>query len=154
MPQRLHIAAVGKARAGPLRDLFDLYTARLTAPLDLREVAEKRPLRAAELKAREADLLLGVLPARATIIALDERGKGLNSQAFAEQMDLWSTAGGGAVAFVIGGADGLGSAVLDTADARLSLGAMTWPHMLVRVLLVEQVYRAQKIRAGHPYHRE
>lgn len=151
---RIHIAAVGKARAGPARDLYDFYARRLTWPLALREVAAKKGLSAARLTGAEADLLRAALPDRATVIALDERGRALASADFAARLEAWRDVGNGTVAFLIGGADGLDAALRAEAHAQLSLGPMTWPHLLVRALLAEQLYRAQQILAGHPYHRD
>ena len=102
---------------------------------------------------REAGLILGALPPRARLIALDERGAMWPSRGFAERLAAWRDQGVAELAFAIGGANGLGAEVLDRADATLSLGPMTWPHLLVRSLLLEQLYRAQQILAGHPYHR-
>jgi 23S rRNA (pseudouridine1915-N3)-methyltransferase len=118
------------------------------------EVEEKRRLPPAELKAREAELILAALPRGARLVALDERGTAWSSTGLACRLRDWRDAGDGAVAFAIGGADGLGSAVIERADAVLSLGKMTWPHLLVRGMLLEQLYRAQQILAGHPYHRD
>jgi 23S rRNA (pseudouridine1915-N3)-methyltransferase len=118
------------------------------------EVEEKRPLPAAELKAREAELILAALPRGSRLVALDERGAGWSSVELANRLRDWRDAGTGAVSFAIGGADGLGSAVISRADAVLSLGKMTWPHLLARGMLLEQLYRAQQILAGHPYHRD
>jgi 23S rRNA (pseudouridine1915-N3)-methyltransferase len=103
---------------------------------------------------REAALILAALPSAARLVALDERGAPWTSRQFADRLGGWRDAGSAALAFAIGGADGLGPAVIDRADAVLSLGAMTWPHFLVRGMLLEQLYRAQQILAGHPYHRE
>ena len=150
---RITIAAVGRDKAGPARDLFQTYTKRLPWPVDLREVEEKRPLPALQLKAREAELLLAAVPADAFIIALDGRGKTLSSEDLAARFGAWRDEGRRDVAFLIGGADGLDRAVLDAAGLALSLGAMTWPHMLVRPMLAEQLYRAWSILEGHPYHR-
>lgn len=94
------------------------------------------------------------MPAGARLIALDERGRQWTSREFAERLAAWRDAGAPALAFAIGGADGLGEAVTSGADWIMSLGAMTWPHLLARVMLLEQLYRAQQILAGHPYHRE
>lgn len=151
---RLLIAAVGRAKKGPERALWEHYAARVTFPLTLKEVEEKRRLSSPELKRREAELLLGALPDGATLVALDERGKSLTSPQFAEKMGRWRDEGVRDLAFVIGGADGLGEAVRVRASLLLSLGAMTWPHMLVRGLLAEQLFRAQCILSGHPYHRD
>jgi 23S rRNA (pseudouridine1915-N3)-methyltransferase len=153
---RILIAAVGRAKAGPERALFEHYQARLQPPfsLELKEVEEKRPLQGAELKAREAALLLGVVPKGALVIALDEKGKSQPSTEFANKIGGWRDEGIRDVAFLIGGADGLDAAIRKQARLSLSFGAQTWPHMLVRGLLAEQVYRAQCILGGHPYHRE
>ncbi len=148
------VAAVGRLRAGPIRDLCDDYAKRLPWPVTWREVEEKRRLPADALKAREGDLLLAALPQGPPLIALDERGKTLSSIRFSEKLTAWRETGGGAVAFAIGGADGLHAGVLDRAAFTLSLGAMTWPHMLVRALLMEQLWRAHSIATGHPYHRD
>jgi 23S rRNA (pseudouridine1915-N3)-methyltransferase len=106
------------------------------------------------LKAREAELILAAIPAGARLVALDERGQSWSSRELAERLGRWRDQSIAALAFAIGGADGLGQAVLDRADTVLSLGAMTWPHLLARSLLLEQLYRAQQILAGHPYHRD
>jgi 23S rRNA (pseudouridine1915-N3)-methyltransferase len=114
----------------------------------------RQHLPAAALKAREAALILAALPARARLIALDERGTMWSSRGLADKLAAWRNQGVAELAFAIGGADGLGVEVLGRAEATLSLGPMTWPHLLVRSLLFEQLYRAHQILAGHPYHRE
>jgi 23S rRNA (pseudouridine1915-N3)-methyltransferase len=123
-------------------------------PVSLVEVEEKRRLTGAELKQREAALILAALPADARLVALDERGATWTSRQFADRLAGWRDGGAGVLAFAIGGADGLGQAVIERADAVLSLGQMTWPHLLARSLLLEQLYRTQQILAGHPYHRD
>lgn len=151
---RITIAAVGKWKAGPERALFEEYKKRLKWPVTLKEVEERRPLPVPQLKAREAELLLDAIPKKPPLlIALDERGKTFSSDALAKQISSWQQRGIGEAAFVIGGADGLDDSLRARAGLLLSLGAMTWPHMLVRVMLIEQLYRAQQILAGHPYHR-
>ena len=117
------------------------------------EVDEKRPFPPVLLKAREGELILGALPAGAPFVALDERGIQWSSRTLAERIAAWRDRGSPELAFAIGGAEGLHSMVLDRADVTLSLGSMTWPHVLVRGMLLEQLYRAQQILAGHPYHR-
>jgi len=149
---RLAIVAVGRQRAGPLKELERHYAERITFPLVIREVEEKRKLSAAEMKAREAALLLDAVPEGATVVALDGRGKTLSSADLAQRLERWRQ-GAGDLAFLIGGAEGLHDSVLEKASLVLSLGAMTWPHLLVRGMLLEQIYRAQQILAGHPYHR-
>lgn len=150
---RLHVIAIGRLKPGPHQALARHYAERLTWPLAIREVEEKRPLPPPELREREAALLLQALPKEARLVALDGRGKALSSEGFAERLARWQSEGAGDVAFVIGGAEGLGETVLRQAQLVLSLGAMTWPHLLVRGMLLEQLYRAQQILAGHPYHR-
>jgi 23S rRNA (pseudouridine1915-N3)-methyltransferase len=150
---RLHIVAVGKLKAGPHLALARHYAERLAWPLAIREVEEKRPLPAAELKEREGALLLAAVPAGAVLVALDEHGRSLTSAAFAQKLAQWRDAGASDLAFLIGGADGLADQVRRKARLVLSLGAMTWPHLLARGMLLEQLYRAQQILAGHPYHR-
>jgi 23S rRNA (pseudouridine1915-N3)-methyltransferase len=141
-------------RRGPLYDLQELYAGRIVPRVTIVELEERRPLPPALLKAREADLVLGALPAGARLVALDRSGATWSSRDFAERLAAWRDHGSGAIAFAIGGAEGLGAAVIDRADGVLSLGALTWPHFLVRGMLLEQLYRAQQILAGHPYHRE
>jgi 23S rRNA (pseudouridine1915-N3)-methyltransferase len=148
---RFLVVAVGRARAGPERALWEAYSERLTTPIRLIEVESKRP--GPGLQDREAELLLKAVPDDATLVALDERGKSPASEAFARTLAQWRDGGVSTVAFVIGGADGLADDVRKRARLLLSLGAMTWPHLLVRGLLAEQLYRAERIWAGHPYHR-
>lgn len=145
------VAAVGRMKSGPVRSLWDDYAKRITWTLSLREVEEKRPLSGAELKAREGELLRQAVPTRATLICLDAGGKTVDSRAFARKMAQWQETG--PAAFLIGGADGLDGTLLKEASYVLSLGAMTWPHMLARTMLIEQIYRAQCILTNHPYHR-
>jgi 23S rRNA (pseudouridine1915-N3)-methyltransferase len=152
---RVTLIAIGRLRAGPLAEAYADYAARLKAGrwrLDLVELEEKRRLAGAELMAREGELLLGALPRGAVSVGLDPRGKALTSEAFAAELREWRDAARD-VAFLIGGADGFAPAVRAAVPRLLSFGAMTWPHMLVRVMLAEQLFRAQSILAGHPYHR-
>jgi 23S rRNA (pseudouridine1915-N3)-methyltransferase len=155
---KFRILAVGRMKAGPEQALYEHYAARVKPAIVLQEVEEKRPLSGAELKAREAALLLAALDegkgGKRAVIVLDERGKTLGSRDFAARLQKFEDEGAGEIAFLIGGADGHGQPVLDRADLKLSLGAMTWPHMMVRAMLAEQLYRAQSILAGHPYHRD
>ena len=150
---RLTIIAVGRHKAGPLKALQEFYAGRIRWPLTVREVEERRKLPPAELKAREAELILAALPKDAVLIALDARGKNLSSADFAARLARWRDADA-SLAFVIGGADGLADSIVHEATLVLALGAMTWPHLLVRGMLLEQLYRTQQILAGHPYHRE
>ncbi len=150
---RLSVIAVGRLKTGPHAALVQYYAERLTSALTLREVEEKRKLPPAELVEREAALLLGAVPPGAILVALDMRGKALSSEAFAERLAAWQARGLGEVAFLIGGAEGLAESVRRRSELVLSLGSMTWPHLLARGMLLEQLYRAQQIMAGHPYHR-
>ena len=149
---RLVIATAGKWKSGPERDLYDHYAKRITFALDHKEIEEKKKRAPAALKVREGELLLAQVPDGAVIVALHEGGKTLSSKAFAEKLGVWRDEARD-VAFLIGGADGLDGAVRRRADLILGLGAMTWPHLMVRGMLAEQIYRAQCILARHPYHR-
>lgn len=150
---RVTICAVGRLKAGAERDLIDKYAKRIKWPLDIVEIEERRKLSPAELKQREQELIGAALPGGAVRVALDERGTTMSSSAFSQKMGRWRDDGRD-VAFLIGGAGGLAPEMRDSADSVLSFGKATWPHMLARVMLIEQIYRAQEILAGHPYHRE
>lgn len=150
---RVTVCAVGRLKSGPERDLIDKFAKRITWPFDIREVEERRKLPDSERRQREGELLSAACPDGSIRIALDERGKALTSAEISKNIGEWRDSGCN-IAFFIGGADGLSPTIRDSADLVLSFGAQTWPHMLVRALLVEQIYRAQEILAGHPYHRE
>ena len=155
---RLTLLAVGRLRDTSLQALLDDYCKRLgggpLGPLGVKEVEERKQLPPVALKAREGELLLKALPKDARLNALDEGGRSLHSRAFATLLGRWHDEGIGETAFAIGGADGLDESVRQRAQFTLSLGALTWPHMLVRLLLAEQLYRANAILQGHPYHRD
>lgn len=151
---RITLAAVGRCKQGPERDLYDHYRRRLTGAVTLKEVEDKSSGPAAGRREREGALLLAALPKGAKVVALDERGRAVTSRDFAKLLAQWRDAGEQEIAFVIGGADGLSEALRARADKLISLGAVTWPHLLVRGLLAEQLYRAQSILSGHPYHRD
>ncbi len=154
---RLRICAVGRLRAGAERDLVDDYLTRFNrtgralglGPLEISEIDDRK----GGGMAGEAALLQRAIPAGNTVCALDERGKTVTSPEFARMLGRWRDQGSNGVSFLIGGADGLEPGLRDGADARLSLGKMVWPHMLARVMLCEQLYRAATILAGSPYHR-
>jgi 23S rRNA (pseudouridine1915-N3)-methyltransferase len=129
-------------RPGVEAALFAHYNQRIQPPITVMEIAQKGG------KRHEAAAILSALPPNGFVIALDPTGQVLDSEAFAQKLSAV-----GRVSFVIGGPDGLDAAVLARANLSLSLGAMTWPHMLVRGMLAEQVFRARSIAAGHPYHR-
>lgn len=150
---RIVIAAVGRWKRDPARELFDAYRQRCRWRIELHEVVARKGGDAAAVQADEAAQLCQAMPARARAIALDARGRNLSSAQFADWLAGARETGTRDLAVLIGGADGLTDAVRQRADLTLSFGAMTWPHMLVRVMLAEQLYRAQCILDGHPYHR-
>nr|WP_221246589.1 23S rRNA (pseudouridine(1915)-N(3))-methyltransferase RlmH [Acidocella aromatica] len=143
--------AVGKGGSGPERELFERYAKRIKPTLSLVEFPDGvgSP---AEIKRREADAILAALKPDEFVIALDLDGATPDSPGLARLLAGWLERSK-KLAFVIGGAEGLDAAILARAGAKLSLGKLTWPHMLVRPMLAEQIYRAQMILAGHPYHR-
>lgn len=151
---RLTLIAVGWAKKGPEQELFASYQKRLRPSLELVEVEEKRRLSDAELMTREAELILAKVPDGAFVVALDERGNAMKSRDFATFLTTEQDGGARDMVFIIGGANGLAPEVRDRANKLLSFGVQTWPHMLVRGMLAEQIYRAQSIQAGHPYHRD
>jgi 23S rRNA (pseudouridine1915-N3)-methyltransferase len=151
---RIAIIAVGKLKSGPLKALEQHYAGRISWPLRIHEVVEKRKLPPAELRQREGALLLESCPKDAVLVALDERGKALASAEFARRLGQWRDGGARDLAFLIGGAEGLSESVKRRAALVLSLGLATWPHFLARGMLLEQIYRAETLLAGHPYHRE
>ena len=154
---RLRILAIGRLRKGPEKDLIEDYISRFNrsgrplglGPVELTELEDKK----GGGKGAEAALLLKSIGQSAMVIALDERGTLQSSPDFAVHLARIRDAAPSELVFVIGGADGLDPAVLQRAQSRLSFGKMVWPHMLVRVMLTEQLYRAASILAGGPYHR-
>jgi 23S rRNA (pseudouridine1915-N3)-methyltransferase len=149
------IIAVGRMQRGPEQDLLDAYLKRLPWKASVKEIdIKKQSANASERKAREAESLLSAVPDGAALVVLDERGKGVTSRALAEKIDDWQVTGINTIAFIIGGADGLDQSVLTRADLKLAFGTLTWPHMMVRAMLGEQIYRSWSILAGHPYHRD
>ena len=148
---RLVVAAVGRGRDDPAQRIFEDYSKRLPWPLELREVRAGGGGNAGQ--EREATALLKGIPEGAHVVALDGEGKALASEAFAAHLARVRDDGAAVAAFLIGGADGHGAPALARADMVLSLGPMTWPHLLVRAMLAEQLWRAASILSGHPYHR-
>ncbi|PRY77325.1 23S rRNA (pseudouridine1915-N3)-methyltransferase [Yoonia maritima] len=154
---RVQICAVGRLRQGPERDLYDDYLTRFDrtgralalGPAQLIEVEDKK---GGGMPA-EAQLLQKAIPTGSLICTMDERGKVMSSPDFAKMLAGWRDQGRQDVSFVIGGADGIDPSLRAQADASLSFGKMVWPHMLVRVMLAEQLYRAVSILSGGPYHR-
>ena len=154
---RVHLVAVGRMRSGPERTLVEDYVTRFDrtgralglGPLTEHEVEDKK---GGGMEA-EGELIARALPAGAMLVTMDERGRVMSSPEFAEALAKWRDAGRQDVTFVIGGADGIAPSLRAKADFSVSFGAMVWPHMLVRVMLAEQLYRAATILAGSPYHR-
>ncbi|WP_428928801.1 23S rRNA (pseudouridine(1915)-N(3))-methyltransferase RlmH [Marinibacterium sp. SX1] len=154
---RVQICAVGRLRSGPEKTLVDDYLTRFArtgrahglGPAEIVEVEDRK----GGGSPAEAALLRKALPGGAVVCCLDERGKVMGSPVFADRLATWRDEGRGDVAFVIGGADGIAPDLVAEADFKLSFGQMVWPHMLARVMLAEQLYRAATILAGSPYHR-
>jgi 23S rRNA (pseudouridine1915-N3)-methyltransferase len=147
---KIRIRAVGKLKDKSLLALIDEYSKRMTWNVRIDEIESAKN----STSEKEAVLLLKDIPASAAIIALDERGESLTSPAFAKKMSEWSRLSGGKeIFFLVGGADGFAPQVREKATFLLSFGKQTWPHMLIRVMMLEQIYRAQQILSGHPYHR-
>ena len=147
----MHLIAVGRLREGPEAALFQLYHTRLRPRLTVVEVTTGRG-GPSVIKRKEGISLLAALPNSAFVVPLDQGGQALSSEGFSTQLSQWSRLAR-PICFLIGGAEGLDAAVVDRADYVLSLGLMTWPHFMVRAMLAEQLYRAQAIAQGHPYHR-
>lgn len=156
------IAAIGKMASGPEHDLVEQYCRRIRAQgrqcgvrgISIKELAEARGTDVAERRKAEGRRMLEALPVNARIIALDPSGRSLSSDALATQLTRWRSDNVADIVFLIGGPDGHGEDVLSASHLRLSLGAMTWPHRLARVMLAEQLYRCVTILTNHPYHRE
>ncbi len=147
------IACIGHMKQSPELDLLSKYIKQTRWNVVVREFEDKKPGSAEERKKREGALLLSAVPAGAKIVVMDERGKQLCSEKFAKRLGCWQDESVPAVVFLIGGADGHGEEIRQKADLILAFGEMTWPHMLARVMLAEQIYRAKTILDGHPYHR-
>jgi len=158
---RLTVAAVGRLRDGPQAALVEDYAARIRAlgrivgitAFDLTEVEAPKALTGDARCAREAALLAEAARGAARRVVLDERGRDLSSAAIAATIAGWRDEGAREIAFLIGGADGHAASTREAADLVMRFGAATWPHMLARAMLSEQIYRAMTILAGHPYHR-
>jgi 23S rRNA (pseudouridine1915-N3)-methyltransferase len=158
---KLLVAAVGRLKDSPERELAERYrkraaqTGRRIGFRDM-EIVEIRESRAQEVGKRvieESIALTSVIPDRAITLVLDQRGDSVDSATLATRLGRWRDDGRPATVFIIGGDDGLAPGLRDKATLRLAFGAATWPHQLVRAMLLEQIYRAITILAGHPYHR-
>ena len=154
---RVAILAVGRIKSGPEATLITDYLTRFDrtgrtlglGPADLREVEDKKGIG----QSAESDLLTAAIPEGSFVITLDERGKALTSPELSNTLCTCRDDGARSVTFLIGGADGLSKDLRARADMSISFGRMVWPHMLARVMLAEQLYRAATIAAGTPYHR-
>ena len=158
---RVVIAAVGRLKQGPERELAAAYRKRVETigrglglrEIEIVEIRESRAHDAERRRTEESIAIANVIPDRAIVAILDERGANLDSAGLAALLREWRAEDRSAVCFVVGGADGLAQSLRDRAKLKLAFGAATWPHQLVRIMLLEQLYRAGTILAGHPYHR-
>jgi 23S rRNA (pseudouridine1915-N3)-methyltransferase len=159
---RLIVAAIGRLKAGPERELAERYRDRVAKAgravgvrdIEIVEIRESRAEDVGRRMLEESIALANIIPERAAIVALDERGESLDSGALTGDLRSWRDSSRPAAVFCIGGADGLGGEIKQRADLTLAFGAATWPHQLVRIMLMEQLYRAVTILSGHPYHRQ
>ena len=150
---KITVLAIGKLR-GAAADWCADYLKRMNGLVTVRELAAAKSLTGLAAQKAEHDLLMAALPAGATLVLLDEQGKDLASRAFAQQLQGWQEQAIAQLVFVIGGADGVLPALRERASFIWGFGRATWPHRLARVMLLEQLYRARQINAGHPYHRD
>jgi 23S rRNA (pseudouridine1915-N3)-methyltransferase len=147
------IYAFGHLKKSPEKDLIDQYQKRLKGLCEIKELTVKKDLSGDSLKLAEAEFILASLPESTCIFVLDERGKEYSSSQFATLISDAKNASFKSISYLIGSADGHHDLVRQKAHHLLSFGKMTWPHMLARVMLVEQIYRSEMILQGHPYHR-
>ena len=158
---RIIVAAVGRLKQGPETELSERYRKRAVQSgrqlglrdVEIIEIRESQAGDAAKRMREESIALANVIPQDAVVVLLDAGGENLDSTSFASQLAKWRANSRSAIVFLIGGADGLATSLQEKAELRLSFGAATWPHQMVRVLLLEQLYRATTILSGHPYHR-
>jgi len=158
---RLIVAAVGRLKQGPERDLAARYRERIAkagravgfTAIEVVEIAESRAREAERRRTEESIALAQLLPDGAAKILLDERGADQSSLAFMARLQGWRDQGRSAAFFLIGGPDGVADNLREDPDLCLAFGAATWPHQMVRIMLLEQIYRAVTLLAGHPYHR-
>jgi 23S rRNA (pseudouridine1915-N3)-methyltransferase len=158
---RLVVIAIGRLKQGPERELSDRYRERFDdigrklgfRGLEIHEIPESRARDAATRIAEEAAAILTATSEKSVLVALDERGENIDSTAFSRSLARWRDQGAGSTIFMIGGADGLSPELRRRAKLAVAFGSATWPHQMVRIMLLEQLYRAATILAGHPYHR-
>lgn len=158
---RLIVVSIGRLKQGPERELAERYRERFDdigrqlgfRGLEIHEISESRARDAATRIAEEAAAISAAIPEKSVLVALDERGKSIDSAGFAQHLGRWRDEGTATTVFTIGGADGLSPDLQRKAKLRIAFGSATWPHQMVRIMLLEQIYRAATILAGHPYHR-
>ena len=158
---RILVVAVGRLKQGPERELAERYRKRAAAAgrsaglsaFDIVEIKESRAGDAARRMLEESIAIANVIPERAVTVILDQRGENMSSASFAGRLQGWRSQDHPAVAFIIGAADGLAPTLREKASLAIAFGAATWPHQLIRIMLLEQLYRAVTILTGHPYHR-
>jgi 23S rRNA (pseudouridine1915-N3)-methyltransferase len=158
---RIVVAAIGRLKRGPETELAERYRKRAEQTgrnlgwrgVEIVEIRESRAEDANKRMLEESIALANLIPERAVTVLLDERGENPGSAKFAEQIGKWRAAGMETLVFIIGGPDGIAGSLRDKSKMKLSFGAATWPHQMVRVMLLEQIYRAATILTGHPYHR-
>jgi 23S rRNA (pseudouridine1915-N3)-methyltransferase len=158
---RIIVAAIGRLKQGPETELSERYRKRAAQTgrqlglrdIEIIEIRESRATDAGKRMLEESIALANVIPGNAAIVLLDPLGENLDSAGFANRLAKWRANSRPATVFLIGGADGLAASLREKAELRISFGSATWPHQLVRVMLLEQLYRATTILAGHPYHR-
>jgi 23S rRNA (pseudouridine1915-N3)-methyltransferase len=161
MRMRIIVIAVGRLKQGPERELAERYRERFDDAgrklgfrgIDIHELPESRARDIATRITEEAAAIAGAIPDKSVLVTLDERGQNVDSTTFAGLLGRWRDESVANAVFVIGGADGLSPELQRKAKLKVAFGAATWPHQMVRVLLLEQLYRAATILAGHPYHR-
>jgi 23S rRNA (pseudouridine1915-N3)-methyltransferase len=158
---RVVVIAIGRLKQGPERELAERYRDRFDdigrklgfRGIEIHEFTESRARDTGTRIAEEAAMIAAALPEKSVLVALDERGENIDSSGFARHLGRWRDDAAASTVFMIGGADGLSPELRRKAKLRVAFGAATWPHQIVRVLLLEQLYRAATILAGHPYHR-
>ena len=158
---KIVVVSIGRLKQGPERELAERYRERFEdigrklgfRGLTIHEIPESRARDTATRISEEAAAIAAAIPEKSVLVALDEHGKSIDSATFARQLGDWRDQGIANTIFVIGGADGLSPDLQRKAKLRIAFGSATWPHQMVRVMLLEQIYRAATILAGHPYHR-
>ena len=158
---KIVVVSIGRLKQGPERELAERYRERFEdigrklgfRGLEIHEIPESRARDAATRISEEAAAIAAAIPEKSVLVALDQHGKNVDSATFARQLGDWRDQGIANTIFAIGGADGLSPDLQRKAKLRIAFGSATWPHQMVRVMLLEQIYRAATILAGHPYHR-